>query len=219
MAEKEEFNFKNIFPHLKEKSERSLGLICLNYLLISCRVEDLYDIAKKYGMKLPDKPFITRLEFIKIIAIHLTKMYYITDIQKRFGNALEYLGYAIINEPAIKKNLNNVDFIVKQDLIDVYADFCADSGITVYNTLTNPVLPKMDMYLAKKKPILRTESVFTMTGLDINAKSYLEVKSLIEKARPVSNWNCFVTTPIGALKVGLRKLICVGFTLLTLQES
>ena len=194
MGEEETFNFK-------------LGLICINYLLITCKTEDLYGIARKYGIRLPEKDFLTRLEFIKLIAIHLTKMFYITDIQKRFNDPLEYIGYALIHEPGIKKNLNNLDFIVKQDLIDVYADFCADSGVTVYNTLTKPVNPKMDMYLAKKKTMLRTESVFTMTGLDINAKSYLEKKTMIEKARSVANWSCFITTPIGALKIGLRKLI------------
>jgi hypothetical protein len=207
MVEEEIFTFKNIIPQLQEISERKLGLICINYLLIACKTEDLYEFARKYGIRIPDKDFITRLEFIKLIAIHLTKIYYVTDLQKRYNDPLEYIGYALIQEPSIKKNLNNLDFIVKQDLIDVYADFCADSGVTVYNTLTKPINPKMDMYLAKKKTVLRTESIFTMTGLDINAKSYLEKKTMIENARSVANWNCFITTPIGALKIGLRKLI------------
>jgi len=207
MFANETFTFKNVISHLKEKSERKVGLICLNYILISCKAEDLYNFAKKYGITLPKKDFITRLEFIKLIAIHLTKMFYSTDLQKRFKDPLEYLGYAIINQSVFKKYLNNLDFIVKQDLIDVFADFCADVGITVYNTLKNPLKPKMDMYLVRKKPMLRTESVFTLTGYDINAKSYLDTKSLIEESRKVSNWNVFITTPVGALKIGVRKLI------------
>lgn len=203
MTEEENFTFENIISHLKEKCERKVGLICLNYLLISCKIDDLYDFSRRYGIKIPEKDFITRLEFIKIIMMHLTKMYYSSDLQTKFDNPLEYIGHTLIKDSNIKKNLNDLDFIVKQDLIEVFADFCADSGITVYNTTLSSLGPKMDMYLAKKK----TEAVFAVTGLDINANSYSVVKSLIEEAKKVANWTTFVTTPIGALKIGVRKLV------------
>jgi hypothetical protein len=203
MTEEEKFTFENIISHLKEKSERKVGLICLNYLLISCKIDDLHDFSRRYGIKIPEKDFIRRLEFIKIIMIHLTKMYYGSDLQTKFDNPLEYIGHTLINDSNIKKNLSDLDFIVKQDLIEAFADFCADSGTTVYNTYLSSLGPKMDMYLAKKK----TEAVFAMTGLDINANSYLEIKALIEEAKKVANWTTFVTTPIGALKIGVRKLI------------
>ena len=203
MTEEENFTFENIISHLKEKSERKVGLICLNYLLISCKIDDLYDFSRRYGIKIPEKDFITRLEFIKIIMMHLTKMYYSSDLQTKFDNPLDYIGQTLIKDFNIKKNLSDLDFIVKQDLIEVFADFCADLGTTVYNTNLSSFGPKMDMYLAKKK----TEAVFTMTGLDINANSYSQVKSLIEEAKKVANWTTFVTTPIGALKTGVRKLI------------
>lgn len=203
MTEEDNFTFDNIISHLEEKSERKVGLVCLNYLLISCKIDDLYDFSRRYGIKITEEDIITRLEFIKIILIHLTKMYYSSDLQQKFDNPLEYIGNTIINDPNIKKNLNDLDFIVKQDLIDVFADYCADEGITVYDTNVNSLRPKMDMYLAKKK----TEAVFAMTGLDINSDSYLETKTLIEEAKKVANWTTFVTTPIGALKLGLRNLI------------
>jgi hypothetical protein len=130
-------------------------------------------------------------------------MYYGSELQTKFDNALEYIGNTLIRDSNIGKCLNDLDFIVKQDLIDVFADYCADSGTTVYNSNSGSIGPKMDMYLAKKK----TEAVFAMTGLEINANSYLEIKSLIEKAKKVANWITFVTTPIGALKIGIRKLI------------
>jgi len=203
MTEEDNFTFDNIISHLKEKSEWKVGLICLNYLLIRCKIDDLYDFSRRYGIEIPEKDAITRLEFIKIIIIHLTKMYYSSDLQKKYETPLEYIGYTLIKDSNIKKVLRELDFIVKQDLIDVFADFSADSGITVYNTDLSSLRTKMDIYLAKKK----TEAVFVMTGIDIDANSYLETKSLIEKARQVANWTTFVTTPIGVLKIGMRKLI------------
>ncbi len=203
MIEEENFTFDNIISHLKEKSEQKVGLICLNYLLINCKIDDLYDFSRRYGIDIPEKDIITRLEFIKIIILHLTKMYYGSELETKFDNALEYIGNTLIKDFNIGKCLNDLDFIVKQDLIDVFADYCADAGITVYNSNSSSIGPKMDMYLANKK----TEAVFAMTGFDVNANSYSEIKSLIEKTKKVANWITFVTTPIGALKIGIKKLI------------
>jgi hypothetical protein len=170
-------------------------------------MEDLLTFIKNYGIPLPDKPFITRFEYIIIIALHLTEMYYNTDIQKKYDDPLEYIGYAILSEDIFTKYLINLDFIVKQDLVDTFADLYADLGITVYNTSTDSITPKMDMYSVRKKSTIRTESMFAMTGFDINDKTYLETKNLIEKASSVSNGSVFVTTPVGVLKIGLSKLI------------
>jgi len=198
---------KTIVSQLKEISKSKYGLISINYLLINCRMEDLLTFIKNYGITLPDKSFITRFEYIIKIALHLTEMYYTTDIQKKYDDPLEYIGYAILNEEIFTKYLINLDFIVKQDLIDTFADLYADLGITVYNTSTDFITPKMDMYSVRKKSALRTESMFAMTGFDINDKTYLETKSLIEKASSAANGSVFVTTPVGVLKIGLSKLL------------
>jgi len=207
MFENNSFTEKTIISRLKEISKSKYGLISINYILINCRMEDLLTFIRNYGISLPDKSFITRFEYIIIIALHLTEMYYTTDIQKKYEDPLEYIGYAILNENIFAKYLINLDFIVKQDLIDTFADLYADLGITVYNTSTDSITPKMDMYSVRKKSTLRTESMFAMTGFDINDKTYLETKNLIEKASSVANGSVFVTTPIGVLKIGLSKLI------------
>lgn len=194
-----------IVSFLKEKSERHVGLISINYFLITSKMDDLIKFAKKYGIRLPDK-FITRMELLKLLSVHLTAMFYSTDLQKKYNDPLECLGYAFLNEKSVKEHLAELDFIVKQDLMDVFADFCADQGTTVYS-LTDLIRPKMDMYLAKRKSSLKTDSVFAMTGFEINAKSYLETKNLIEKAQSVANHSVFITTPVGVLKIGLKKLI------------
>ena len=207
MFENNSFTEKTIVSRLKEISESKYGLISINYILINCRMEDLLTFIKNYGISLPDKSFITRFEYIIMIALHLTEMYYTTEIQKKYEDPLEYIGYAILNEDIFTKYLINLDFIVKQDLIDTFADLYADLGITVYNTSTDSIRPKMDMYSVRKKSALRTESVFAMTGFDMNDKAYLEIKNLIEKASSVANGCVFVTTPIGVSKIGLSKMI------------
>lgn len=207
MFENNSFTEKTIVSRLKEISKSKYGLISINYILINCRMEDLLIFIRNYGISLPDKFFITRFEYIIIIALHLTKMYYNTDIQKKYEDPLEYIGYAILNEEIFTKYLINLDFIVKQDLIDTFADLYADLGITVYNTSTDSITPKMDMYSVRKKSALRTQSIFALTGFDMNDKTYLETKNLIEKASSVANGSVFVTTPVGVLKIGLSKIL------------
>ena len=152
-------------------------------------MEDLLTFIKNYGISLPDESILTRFEYIILIAMHLTKMYYISDIQKKYENPLEYMGHAILKEGLFTKYLINLDFIVKQDLIDTFADLYADLGITMYNTSLDTITPKMDMFSVRKKS---TEAIFALTGFDLNEHTYLETKNLIEKTSSVSNGSVFV---------------------------
>ena len=197
MFEGKPFTQNTIIPRLKEISKAKFGLISINFLLINCRMEDLLTFIKKYGIPLPDDTILTRFEYVKLIASHLTNMYYNSDIQKKYGDPIEYIGHALLNEGLFDKYLINLDYIVKQDLIDTFADMYADLGITVYNTSTNSITPKMDMYSVRKKSALRTESIFALTGFDMNDETYSETKNLIEKTGSVANGSIFVTTPIG----------------------
>jgi hypothetical protein len=197
---------ENIIQHLIEKSECQYGLFSINYVLINCKIKELLKFIKNYAIKIPEKPFITRLEYIKLILAHLTNIYYTTDWQKKFEDPLEYCGYAIINSKTFKKYLYHLDFIAKQDLCETFADYCADQDITVHNTSTDSISPQMDMYLTMKKSKLKTAAVFVLNGVNANAKSYFEVKSLIRQAGKVANWKIFVTTPLGVFKIGLKNL-------------
>jgi len=206
MFEDNSFTHETIISLLKESSKSIYGFISINYILINCRMEDLLTFIKNYGISLPDKSVFTRFEYVILIALHLTKMYYNSDIQTKYEDPLEYMGHAILKEGMFTKYLINLDFIVKQDLIDTFGDLYADLGVTVYNTSTDSITPKMDMYSVRKKSTLRTESIFAMTGFDMNDRTYSETKNLIEKTSSVANGSVFVTTPIGVLKIGLNKL-------------
>ena len=105
MYEGKPFTQKTIIPRLKEISKAKFGLISINYLLINCRMEDLLTFIKKYGIPLPSDIILTRLEYIKLIASHLTNMYYNSDIQKKYREPIEYIGHALLNEGIFDKQV------------------------------------------------------------------------------------------------------------------
>jgi len=197
----------NIIPYLMEKSEKKYGLFSINYILINCTIKELLEFMRDYGIPITDKEVPTRLEYIKRILVHLTNIYNTTDWQKKYDNPLEYCGNAIISSKTFKKYMFNLDFIAKKDLIDTFADLCADLEIVVHNTSLDSISTNMDMYLTIKKSKVKTGAVFVMNGVNIDAETYLETKNSIKRASQVASWNIFVTTPIGVLKIGLKKLI------------
>ena len=207
MIPKTEITEENVIQYLIDKSKSKFGLFSINYILINCKIKELLDFIADYGIIPPEKPFVSRLEYIKLILAHLTNIYNSTDWQKRFDNPLEYCGYAVINSKRFKKYLYNLDFIAKQDLIETFADHCADLEITVHNTTFNSITPKMDMYLTIKKSKVKTGAVFVMNGVNANDESYAETKKSIKQSTKVASWNIFITTPIGVLKLGLKNLI------------
>ncbi|MFX1378423.1 MAG: hypothetical protein ACFFA4_04965 [Promethearchaeota archaeon] len=207
MSTETEITEENVIDYLIEKSKSKFGLFSINYILINCKIKELLEFISDYGITVPEKPFISRLEYIKLILTHLTNTYNSTDWQKRFENPLEYCGYAVINSKTFKKYLYHLDFIAKQDLSETFADYCADHEITVHNTSYNSITPKMDMYLTMKKSKVKTAAVFVMNGVNVNDNRYLEVKDSIKLAAKIASWNIFVTTPIGVLRIGLRNLI------------
>ncbi len=197
----------NVIQYLIDKSKSKFGLFSINYILINCKIKELIEFMADYGLKPPDKSFVSRLEYIKLILAHLTNTYNTTDWQKRFDNPLEYCGYAVINSKRFNKYLYHLDFIAKQDLIETFADHCADLEITVHNTTFDSITPEMDMYLTIKKSKVKTAAVFVMNGVNVNDKAYVKTKNSIKEAAKVASWNIFVTTPIGILKLGLKNLI------------
>jgi len=207
MGTETDLNIDNIIPYLIEKSERKFGFFSINYILINCKLNELVEFIRDYGITVPEKPFISRFEYIQHIILHLTNIYHTTDWQKKFEDPLEYCGNAIINSRTFKKYLYHLDFIAKQDLLETFADHCADLEVTVHNTTVDSITPKMDMYLTMKKSKVKTGAVFVMNGVNINTQTYMETKKSIGKASKVASQKIFVTTPIGILKIGLKNLI------------
>jgi hypothetical protein len=207
MSTETEIIEKDVIQYLIKRSKSKFGFFSINYILINCKIKELLKFIADYGIEIPDKSFISRFEYIKLILTHLTNMYNTTDWQKKFDDPLEYCGHAIFNSKTFKKYFYHLDFIAKQDLIETFADHCADLELTVHNASNDSDLSKMDMYLTIKKSKVKTAAVFVMNGVNVNKSSYFETKNSIKEAKKVASWSIFVTTPVGVLKIGLRKLI------------
>ena len=129
-------------------------------------------------------------------------------------NAAEYVGERVISSPltsiTILGEKSTSGFIsfgnsTRRSCSVVFKGL--RSSIIVFKTSNTSIKPSIDLYLTKKKPFLRTESVFLRTGYDLNKDTYNNTLMLIKQASEFGIWTGFVTTPIGILKIGLEKLI------------
>lgn len=199
---------ENVIDYIRKSGRKKYGIICLNCIFIACKIEELLKFVEKYKIKIPKSDTLTRLEYIKHICLHfISKFNDYKEIRNTYDNPLSLLGNLVLSDNLFQKYIKKLDFIAKQDLIDAFADFCADLGIVVFKTSNTSIKPSIDLYLTKKKPFLRTESVFLRTGYDLNNDTYNDTLTLIKQASEIGIWTGFVTTPIGILKIGLEKLI------------
>ena len=116
----------------------------------------------------------------------------------------------ILNEDKIIDIRFFYDIIAKQDLIDIFADYCADIGITTYDVSMEPkeIYP-MDLFLTKKaKGVkLTTEAVFVYPGHELKKAFDEGLLQKITEASKTAYWTVLVTSCYGAMEIGLTKLI------------
>ncbi|MFO7795620.1 MAG: hypothetical protein ACQERB_01955 [Promethearchaeati archaeon] len=185
-----------------------IGLICLNYIIIHSPVDEILLFIERKGIKIPIKRVYTRLELLRYICLHYYEQFNTNEqIQDLYDNCLDYIGFEMTSDKDLKFYLYKNDFIAKQDLIDAFSDWAADLGITVYDARSVDDEYKIDLYLVRRTPLLRSETVFVRTGHEINQKKYEKVLELIKKSSKLATWNVFLTTPLAIYKIGLRKFI------------
>ncbi|MHA1877775.1 MAG: hypothetical protein ACTSUC_15140 [Promethearchaeota archaeon] len=199
--------YQQILNQIRSENEGKFGIICLNCLIVRGRFKEIYDFMERHNVPFPQRDNLSKLELLDHISIHFYEQFEKSKtLRKKFKTPLNYIGSFIINDIKLKDYLTRFDFISKQELIDAFADYCADYGISVYNT-KNIKDFSLDLYLIKKKPFLRTESVFVRTGTEMTEESYKNTFYLISEASKVSIWTVFVTTPLGVCNIGLERLI------------
>ncbi len=199
---------EDIIEILREKVKDKYGIICLNCLLINCKIEEIEDFIHKHKIKISKSKVYTRLEYFKLICYHFYfKLKLEPQLQEKYHDAIHFLGDALICDPNFKKYLSLLDFYAQQDLIDAFADFCADLGINVYDLRTVRSDYSVDLYLTKKKPRLRTEIVILRTGFQLTEKEYERVLEQLKKSSEIASWNVFVTSSFGALNIGLERMV------------
>ena len=198
---------EEVLSKIREGSKGKFEMICLNCLIVRSRFKEIEKFMRKNGIKVPSGKNPTKLEFLDLISLFYYEEYIKnTDLQNSYASPLLYFATKLLSDEKISKYLSRFDFISKQEVIDAFADYCADYGISVYDT-SEIKDPSVDLYLIKKKPLLKTEAVFIRTGSQMSEKGYKDVLDLINNASKIAAWTVFVTTPKGVYNIGLDRLI------------
>ena len=200
---------EEILEIILQENEGKFGIICLNCLVVRTRFKELENFVETNRIKIPQEKELTKLDYLDHISIHFYDKYSsITELQKIYPSCLAFIADMLFKDDKIKKYLFRFDFIAKHELIDVFADYCADLDIDVYDTSNiDESKFNLDLYLIKKKPLLRTEAVFVRTGPEMNEEEYKNTFYLLSESSKIAAWTVFVTTPRGVYNIGLERLI------------
>jgi len=197
---------EEILRIIRKDVEGKFGIICLNCLMVRSRFKEIYDFMNKHNIAFPEGESLSKLDLLDYISIFFYKQYQKSPtLKKQFKTPIMYIGNFIITDDKLSDYLKRFDFISKQELIDAFADYCADYGISVYSTEEIKDY-NIDLYLIKKKPFLRTEAVFVRTGAELTEENYKNMFYLINEASKLAIWTVFVTTPRGVCNIGYERL-------------
>lgn len=197
---------EEILRIIRKDIEGKFGIICLNCLIVRSRFKEIYDFMNSHDIPFPEGESLSKLDLLDYISIFFYKQYQKSPtLKKQFKTPIMYIGNFIITDDKLSDYLKRFDFISKQELIDAFADYCADYGISVYSTDKIKDY-NIDLYLIKKKPFLRTEAVFVRTGAELTEENYKNTFYLINEASKLAIWTVFVTTPRGVCNIGYERL-------------
>ncbi|MHA1477858.1 MAG: hypothetical protein ACTSPU_06635 [Promethearchaeota archaeon] len=197
---------EEILRIIRKDVEGKFGIICLNCLIVRSRFKEIYDFMNSHDIPFPEGENLSKLDLLDYISIFFYKQYQKSPtLKKQFKTPIMYIGNFIITDDKLSDYLKRFDFISKQELIDAFADYCADYGISVYSTDKIKDY-NIDLYLIKKKPFLRTEAVFVRTGAELTEENYKNTFYLINEASKLAIWTVFVTTPRGVCNIGYERL-------------
>ncbi len=200
-------NLDEIYKSIVNDSKDKTGIVCLNCLFKYITIEDLQDFAKEHEIHIVKKSEMRKLDYFKYICHAFYNDYQSnSQTQALYSNCLTYIGEMLFRNEKFFDIFKMHDFLSKQEIIEVFADWCADLGISVFNTSEISEY-SLDLYFTKRKPRLRTEAVFLRTGEEMDEKNYEKTLEFIKNSKKISAWTVFVTTPLGAFNIGLYKLI------------
>ncbi|MFX0023246.1 MAG: hypothetical protein ACFE9S_13045 [Candidatus Hermodarchaeota archaeon] len=200
---------QEILDIILQENTGKFGIICLNCLIVRTRFRELENFIETDRIPIPQGEELTKLDYLDYISIHFYEKYKkIADLQKIYPTCLAFIADMLFKDDKIKKYLSRFDFISKHELIDVFADYCADLGIDVYDTSNlDESKYKLDLYLMKRKPLLRTEAVYVRTGPQMTEEEYKNTFYLLNESSKIASWTVFVTTPRGVYNIGLERLV------------
>lgn len=189
-----------------KKSNDRIGMLDLNTLLLEAGADEVTGLGSRLG-------FGDAMETASTVEGKVAALYeglldaYPNAPKGMYGDPLEFITEKVLKDPRAYKIATTLyDIISKQDLMEVFADYCADYGIAVFNS--RGVLDyDIDLFLTKKDPLLKTEAVFVRTGVDLKAGYGQDFVKRVAGAGLVSDWILLVTTPMGVVNVGFDRLL------------
>jgi hypothetical protein len=197
---------EELYEKIKNKTESYHGAICLSCLVNMCSFDDLSTFADKNQIEI-SKDNNTKLDYLKDFLYHYNTLFEQNEaVKKLYGDVLTYMGKMMLEYETISQYLPKFDFISKKELIEKFADFCADLEISVYDA-SEISQHHVDLYLTKKTPFLRTEAVFVSSGFDLTKQNYEDLLQLIKESSKIATWTVFVTTPYGIANIGFDKMV------------
>jgi len=122
------------------------------------------------------------------------------EIKTRYNNPIDYLGHLLYNNPKLKQYFDRFDVVSLHELVEVFANFSADSGFTVYDITSNKYPGDLFLNVEHKNEI----AVF-LSGNEIVEKYEDLLVQLIEAAK-YSDRVVFITTALAILKKKWFKL-------------
>ena len=195
-----------IMDIIERMHKNHFGIICILCLIQKTPIEDLDKFAQENSIKIKSG-IRTKVGFLKIIATHYYNIFQNDSLLPgKYDSFLDYLGETLLKSKRFKSQLEYFDFISRQELVNAFADYCADFEINVYDGQAISDYD-LDLYLIKKTPFLRTESVVILTGDQMDENNYKRALDILKKSSKIATWLVFVTTPVGVLKLGLKKFI------------
>jgi hypothetical protein len=198
---------KEIIGSILTECEGKTGIICLNCLSMIGNISEIKQFLNDNDIFTPRDPIKNKMGIFNQICKELhTRFHESPELQTNYENSLDFIGSLICSNENFRDHLLRFDFIAKYDLIDTFADFCADNGDIVYDISEIKDYPA-DLFIIKEKPSTDTEAAFLCTGNQADSEDYDELLLLLKKASKIANGTVFVTTPNGANKIGLRKLV------------
>lgn len=200
----------DLIGNLNKKAAAKFGLVCLNCALSRVSKEEMLAFFVSNNVEIPDVSKSDRMSLI----YELLKYYYLKykndkDIRKQYEGPIQYIGDSLAFKDKLVDLRTDFDFVAKQDLVDIFADYGADLGISTYDMYEKCKDDcGIDLYLTKKPTVIvKTEAVFIRTGHDLEEGYNEQLLQQIKEASKRAYWTVFVTTSYGACVVGLDRLI------------
>ncbi|MFX1452337.1 MAG: hypothetical protein ACFFCM_15975 [Promethearchaeota archaeon] len=175
-----------------------LGFIDPFQLVENMTTNDLKSVLQGLGItKFPE----TKEEVILLLYNILHKNFNSSEeIKTRYNNPIDYLGYLLYNNPKLKQYFDRFDVVSLHELVEVFANFSADSGFTVYDITSNKYPGDLFLNIEHKNEI----AVF-LSGHEIIDKYEDLLVQLIESSK-YSDRVVFITTALAILKKKWFKL-------------